>query len=296
MATTVNISTAYKGESAGKIFTQIFLKADTLAKGAIGVIPNVTGELAYLRKTELSDALVDYTCAFEPSGTLDLTEKEVKLKKIQLPLEICKEKFRQRWSASQMGFSAWNDEIPADEKEALMLEIAGIIEASVEKDIWNGVGTQTGHFEGIMTELKADVDANNVDGAVLDATNIISAMGAVIDATPVEVLGHPDFKLAMDLRSFNLYKRALGNSAFAQNPNDFEGYEITVLNGLPANSILTYVKDQVNFLTGLLADLNEIRILDMTDKDLSDNIRIKAVFLAGASYVDGENITYYNAQ
>lgn len=294
MATTVNLTSAYKGEAAGKIFGQVFLKANTLEKEAVNVIPNVVGTTAYLRKTYLSDAIVDYSCSFEPAGTLDLTEKEVKLKKLQLPLEICKETFRQRWSAHQMGYSAWNDEIPADEKEALILEASNFILSAIEKDMWNGVGTTNGHFEGIMTELKADVDANNVDGAALTASNIIASMGAVLDATPVEVLGHNDFKFVMDIKSFNLYRRALGNSAFAQDPYQFEGYEITVLNGLPANSILTYVKDQVVFLTGLESDFNELRILDMTEHDLSDNIRIKAQYLAGASYVDGENITYYN--
>lgn len=296
MSTTVNINSAYKGEQAGKIFTQIFLKADTLEKQAVRVIPNVVGTTAYLVKTELSDAIIDYSCSFEPSGNLDLTEKEVKLKKLQLPLEICKETFRQRWEASQMGFSAWNDEIPANEKEAIMLEVAGLIAQQTEQDIWNGDGSAAGHFEGIVTELKADGDANNVDGAVLTVTNIIDAMGAVLDATPVAVMQRADFTFAMDVKSYGMYKRALGNMAFAQNVEDFEGHKITVLNGLPANSILTYAQEQVVFLTGLLSDFNDIRVLDMTEHDLSDNIRIKAQYLAGASYSDAENITYYNAQ
>lgn len=296
MSTTINVNSAYKGEQAGKIFTQIFLKADTLDKQAVHVIPNVVGTTAYLVKTELSDAITDYSCSWEPSGTLNLEEKEVKLKKLQLPLEICKEKFRQRWSAAQMGFSAWNDEIPANEKEAILLEVAGLIAQQTEQDIWNGVGSSSGHFEGIMTELKADGEANNVDGDVLTVSNIIEKMGEVIDATPTKVLQRADFKFAMDVKSYGMYKRALGLGAYAQNSEEFEGYPITVLNGLPANSILTYAQEQVVFLTGLLSDFNDLRVMDMTDKDLSDNIRVKAQYLAGASYLDGENITYYNAQ
>lgn len=296
MATTVNINSAYNGEAAGKIFTQIFLKADTIEKGAISVIPNVVGTSAYLRKTYLTDGIVDYACGFTPAGTLDLTEKEVKVKKLMLPLEICKETFRQRWSAAQMGFSAWNNEIPADEKEALMLEVAGLIHSTVEKDIWTGDGSVNGHFQGILTELANDTDSNDVTGVAITAANVIEEMGKVLDATPVEVLQHPDFKFAVSTDVYRKYVRALGNAAFAQSASDFEGFELTVLNGLPANSMLTYVKDQMVFLTGLESDLNEIRILDMDEQDLSGNIRVKAVYLAGASYVDGANITWYDAQ
>lgn len=294
--TTVNLSSAYKGEAAGKIFTQIFLKADTIEKGAISVIPNVVGTSAYLRKTYLTDGIVDYACGFTPAGTLDLTEKEVKVKKLMLPLEICKETFRQRWSAAQMGFSAWNNEIPADEKEAILLEVAGLIHSTVEKDIWTGVGTVNGHFQGILTELANDTDSNDVTGVAITAANVIEEMGKVLDATPVEVLQHPDFRFAVSTDVYRKYVRALGNAAFAQSASDFEGFELTVLNGLPANSMLTYVKDQMVFLTGLESDLNEIRILDMDEHDLSGNIRVKAVYLAGASYVDGANITWYDAQ
>ena len=294
--TTVNINTNYAGEAAGKIFTSIFLKADTLEKGAINVIPNVVGTTAYLRKTYLADGIVDYACGWNPAGTLDLDEKEVKAKKLMLELEICKEVFRQRWSAAQMGFSAWNNEIPADEKEALMLEVAGLIASQVEKDIWNGDGSVNGHFQGILTELATDADSNKVTGVAITAANVIEEMGKVLDATPVEVLQHPDFKFAVSTDVYRKYVRALGNAAFAQSASDFEGFELTVLNGLPANSMLTYVKDQMVFLTGLESDLNEIRIKDMDETDLSGNIRVKAVYLAGASYVDGANITWYSVQ
>lgn len=292
--TTVNLTTAYKGEAAGKIFTQIFLKADTIEKDAISVIPNVVGTTAYLRKTYLTDGIVDYACGFTPTGDLDLSEKEVTIKKLMLPLEICKETFRQRWSAAQMGFSAWNNEIPADEREALMLEVSGLIQSQIEKDIWTGDGSVTGHFQGILPQLEADATSNEVTGVAITAANVIAEMGKVLDATPIEVLQHPDFKFAVSTDVYRKYVRALGNAAFAQSATDFEGYELTVLNGLPANSMLTYVKDQLVFLTGLLSDLNEVRILDMDEHDLSGNIRIKAVYLAGVSYVDGANVTWYN--
>lgn len=293
MATTVNLNSAYEGDAVNKIFTQIFMQASTLEKRAIDVYPNVVGNTAFLQKTTLSDGLIDYTCAFTPSGTLDLDEKKVDIKTLQLPLEICKSVFLRRWNAAQMGFSAWNDEIPANEREALMLEIAGTISSSIEKYIWTGDATVNGQFGGILTELENDADANDVAGVAITAANVIAEMGKVLDATPVEVLQAPDFKFAVSTDVYRKYVRALGNANFAQNATDFEGFELTVLNGLPANSMLTYNRGNLVFLTGLEGDMNEIRILDMTAQDLSDNIRIKATFKAGATYVRSEDVTFY---
>lgn len=294
--TTINLNTAYNGKEAGKIFTSIFLSADTLDKNAVNVIPNVVGTTAYLRKTNLSDGIVDFSCGFTPAGTLDLGEKEVSLKKLMLPLEICKETFRQRWSASQMGFSAWNNEIPADEREALLLEVQGLIAQTVEQDIWTGDASQDGHFGGILTELAADTDANDVAGVAITAANVIEEMGKVLDATPTAVLQRQDFVFAVSSDVYRKYVRALGAANFAQSSTDFEGYELTVLNGLPANAMLTYNRDNVVFLTGLESDLNEVRIKDMDETDLSGNIRVKAVYLAGSSYVDGSMVTFYDVQ
>lgn len=293
--TVVNLTTAYNGQVAGRIFTSMFLQADTLAKDAIQVIPNVIGTTAYLRKTELSDGIIDYACGWTPSGEIDLTEKEVKVKKLMLPLEICKDTFAQRWLSHEMGakVSAWGDNIPADEKEALMLEVQSLITSTIERDIWTGNGSLTGHFQGILTELATDATSNSVAGVAITAANVIEEMGKVLDATPVPVLQSPNFKFAVSTDVYRKYVRALGNAAFAQNANDYEGYDLTVLNGLPANSMLTYVKDNLVFLTASLDDINEIRIVDMDTVDLSGTIRIKAVYSAGASYVNGADVTWY---
>ena len=113
MATTVNVTSSFKGLPAGEIFGTIFLKANTIETGSVTVMPNVVGS-GFLRMTGLQDGLADYSCGFNAAGVVDLTEKEYTPKKLKVNLEICKEEFRQRWSAAQMGFSAWNGAIPAD--------------------------------------------------------------------------------------------------------------------------------------------------------------------------------------
>lgn len=293
MATTVNLTSDFSGEAVNEIFTQTFLQANTISTNAIKVIPNVVGLSTYLQKTTLSNALADYTCTFQPSGDVDLDEKKVDLKAIQLNEEICKSVFLQRWSANQMGFSANLGDIPSNEREALIKEMLGIITSNVEKYIWNGVATTAGQFAGIYTELNGDADANDVAGVALTPANIIAEMGKLLDATPVEVLQAPNFKFAMSKKAHQKYVRALGTAYFAQSANTFEGYEIEVLNGLTDNQMLTYDRDNLVFLTGLVGDENVIRTIDMSATTGDDTIRFIANFKAAATYVRSEDVTFY---
>ena len=155
MATSVTINSAYKGSEAGEILGQIFKQANTIGDNLINVIPNTVGS-AFLRKTYVTDGLSDYSCGFSATGAVNLSEVEIAPKKLKVNLEICKETFRSRWSAAQMGFSAHNDQIPADEKEALMLELAGSISAKIDSNIWNGGATVSGEFGGLIPKMVAD--------------------------------------------------------------------------------------------------------------------------------------------
>ena len=293
MATNVNLTSAYVGEAVNEIFTQIFLQANTLEKNAIKVIPNVVGLQTYLQKTTIADAIADYTCTFQPTGDVDLDEKSATLKALQLNLEICKSEFLSRWSASQMGFGANLGEIPANEREALLKEMSGLISASIERNIWNGVSATAGQFGGIYTELNGDANANDVTGVALTPANIIAEMGKLLDATPVEVLQSPNFKFAMSKKAHQKYVRALGTAYFSQPANSFEGYEIEVLNGLTDNQMLTYDRDNLVFLTGLVGEGNEIRTIDMAETTGDDTVRFIANFKAAATYVRSEDVTFY---
>lgn len=293
MATTVNLTSDFAGEAVNEIFTQTFLQANTLEKNAIRVIPNVVGLTTYLQKTTTSNGLADYTCTFQPTGDVNLDEKKVELKAIQLNEEICKSTFLERWSADQMGFGAPTGDIPANEKAALIKSYLGQITSSLERSIWNGVQATAGQFGGIYTELNGDVNANDVTGVALTPANIIAEMGKLLDATPVEVLQAPNFKFAMSKKAHQKYVRALGTAYFSQPANSFEGYEIEVLNGLTDNQMLTYDRDNLVFLTGLVGEQNELRTLDMSAITGDDTVRFIANFKAAATYVRSEDVTFY---
>lgn len=295
MPTTVTVNSAFKGVPAGKIVGAIFKQANTISKNLINVIPNVVGS-GFLRKTNITDGLANYACGFSASGAVNLSEVEITPKKLKVNLEICKEDFRSRWSAAQMGFSAHNDEIPADEKEALFQELINSISAKIEQHIWTGVATIDGQFQGLLPKMVADSTVVKVGTPVaITPANVVAQMGKTLDLAKDEVIGREDFVFAVSSNVYRAYVRAMGATVanYQADLAEFEGYKLEIATGLPANTMVLYNRANVSFLTGLESDLQEVRILDMDEHDLSGTIRVAMVFTAGVGYAYGADIVLY---
>ena len=111
----------------------------------------------------------------------------------------------------------------------------------------------------------------------------------------------------MSTNIFQAYKRALGG--FASNvgaagvrdlgPNQdiniemFDGIKVFRAPGLADNTAVAAEKSNLFFGTGLLADHNEVKVLDMADLDGSQNARIIMRFTAGVQYGVIEDIVTY---
>ena len=76
-------------------------------------------------------------------------------------------------------------------------------------------------------------------------------------------------------------------------PTFFDGVEIFMANGLAANTALLAQKSNLYFATGLLSDLNEVKVLDMGDLDGSQNVRVIMRFTADAKYGFAEDCVTY---
>lgn len=299
MATTQSITSTYAGQDAGVYISAAIKTADTIEKGVIEVLPNIKFK-SVIHRLELADGTVDFACDFTPGGSVTLTEKILEPKKLMLPLELCKENFVSTWEAESMGFGANNDSLPATFQEYFIAKVLEKQAAKIDSDIWNGT-TGSGEFEGLITKWAADSDIIKtfaVSGSVT-AANVIATLNAVYDAIPDAVIGKEDLQFVVSNNVAKSYKRALSTLGFrndfsvGEKPLDFEGLEMKVINGLPASTIAVFQKSNVYFGTGLLNDSNEISILDMKDKDLSDNVRFKLVYTAGVQYVVPTEIVLY---
>lgn len=307
MATTTSITTTYAGEFAGKYISAALLSADTIEGGGITIKPNV--KFKEVMKTLSTDAIVkDATCDFSDTSTITLAEKILQPEEFQVNLELCKKDFHSDWEAISMGYSAF-DELPANFADFLIGHVAAKVAQKTEQTIWTGATANAGEFNGFGALLAADGDVVDVTGTAVTAANVIAEMGKVVDAIPTSVYGKEDLYIYVPQNVARAYVRALGgfgasglgaNGVASQgttwyNGGDlaFDGVKIFVASGMADNTMVAAQKSNLFFGTGLLADSNEVKLLDMADLDGSQNVRVVMRYTAGVQIGIGADIVYY---
>ena len=302
-----SITTTYAGEFAGKYISAALLSADTIEGGGITVKPNV--KYKEVMKTLSTNALVkDAACDFADQSTVTLAERILQPEEFQVNLELCKKDFHNDWEAVQMGYSAF-DSLPPSFADFLIGHIAAKVAQKTEENIWQGATANAGEFDGFTALLAADADVIDVVGTTVDASNVITELGKVVDAIPTSVYGKEDLYIYVSQSIARAYVRALGgfgasglgangvNNAGTTwyNGGDlaFDGVKLFVCSGMPDNDMVAAQKSNLFFGTGLLADHNEVKLIDMADLDGSQNVRVVMRFTAGVQHGIGADIVYY---
>jgi hypothetical protein len=309
LSTTTSITTTYTGEFAGKYIAAALLSAPTLEKGGITIMPNVKFKQV-IKKVATDSIIANATCDFDPTTTITLTEKILQPESFQVNLTLCKTDFRSDWDAIQMGYSAF-DVLPKSFADFLIAHAAEKVAAAMETSIWTGVNATAGQFAGIMTQLDADATlpaGQKIAGTTVDATNVVDELGSILDALPSQLYGKEDLKLYVSNNIYRAYVRALGgfaangvgangydNKGTNQVLNDvyFDGVKVFMASGLAANTALLAQTSNLYFATGLLNDMNEVRVLDMSENDGSQNVRVIMRFTADAKYGFAEDVVSY---
>ena len=307
MATTTTVTSNYEGKAAGAIIGGCFKEADTLRLGLLSVAENVNFKLN-LRKIQYTDGTVDYACGFTPEGAIALTEKVLEPKKLMNPFQICKEQFRATWSEDLMGASAWNVNAPRDIMEAITLEVLSSQAAKIDDDIWNGVAATAGEFNGLLTQFATDADIIKIGSGITRGTdtakaavtedNVLPFLKLALSSMP-DCMKRKDVVVAVSPDVFQAYTffligKGISNDGNAENKQArFGRYTLTEVNGLPANTIVIFEKKNVVFATGLLADHNELKIVDEDEIGLLTGfIRGKMVYNAGVGYYNSDEIVW----
>jgi hypothetical protein len=302
-----SITTTYAGEFAGKYVSAALLSADTIEGGGITVKPNVKYK-EVMKKLSTNALVKDAACDFADQSTVTLTERILQPEEFQVNLELCKKDFRNDWEAVQMGYSAF-DSLPPSFADYLLGHVIAKVAQKNEQNIWSGVTANAGEFDGFTTLLAADADVIDVVGTTVTAANVITELGKVVDAIPTAVYGKEDLYLYVSSNVARAYVRALGGFGasglgaaginnqgttwFNNQDLAFDGVKLFVAPGMPDNDIVAAQKENLFFGTGLLADHNEVKLIDMADLDGSQNVRVVMRFTAGVQYGIGSDIVYY---
>jgi len=316
MATSVTINTTYAGESAGKYIASALLSANTIENGGVTVMPNIKFR-STMKKAVLDELVVAGSCDFEPTGELILTERILQPKELQVNMQLCKQDFRDDWDAISMGYSVY-DNLPPNFQEWLIAYVLGKVSAVNETSLWNGVSTPlNGEYDGLLTQMSAGITAgdipagNVVTGVAITTGNVIAELGKVVDAISNANYGHEQLRIYVPQNVMRAYVRALGGfGSFLNGENNsgidtqgtmwynnqalsFDGVPLFMANGLPKDKMVATTTDNLYFGTGVQNDANEVKLLDMSDLDGSQNVRVIVRYTAGANYGVGTDIITY---
>ena len=319
----------YAGEFAGQYIAAALLSAKTLDNKYVEIHPNVKFK-EVIQKLDVSGIVQDASCDFVTSGSVALSERILEPKELQVNLQLCKQEFVDSWMALQLGFSAF-DTIPASFNDYLISYVGGKVAEATEQNIWAGTNVN-GQFAGFQSLLSASVAAGTtvVSGAItvssgvipafsgsavvggapisgsITSANVIAKLNDIVNSIPDAVYGKEDLLLYVGTGVAKAYQTALGGGAVGANgynnqltvgekPYNFNGIDIVMCPGMSANKVVAAQKSNLFFGTGLLSDYNEVKVLDMSNIDGSQNYRIVMRFTSGVQFGIGSDIVYYGA-
>lgn len=310
MATTTSITTTYAGEFAGKYISAALLSASTIENGGIEVKPNIKYK-EVIKKIATDGIVKNATCDFDATSTVTLTERIIQPEEFQVNLQLCKKDFRSDWEAVQMGYSTF-DNLPPSFADFLLAHVAAKVAEKTEQNIWKGATATAGEFDGFVTLATADatvLDVASPASGGVTAANVIAEMGKVVDLIPAALYGKEDLYLYVSQSVARDYVRALGGfgaSGLGANGTNnmgtqwwnngslsFDGVKIFVANGMANDYMMAAQKSNLFFGTGLLNDQNEVKLIDLSDLDGSQNVRVVARFTAAVQYGIGSEIVLY---
>jgi len=307
MATTTNVTTTYAGEFALPYIQAALLNPSTIRNGGVTVKPNVKFKQV-LKKVAMSDLIKDGSCDFTPTGTITLTENILQPEEFQVNFTLCKQDFRDDWEAIAMGLSA-HDNLPPNLADFIIAKTAAEVATANETIIWQGATATAGEYDGFLARFAADASVIDVTGTTVNAGNVITELGKVVDAIPAAIYGKEDLFIYVPQNVYRAYVRALGGfgasgvgaNGFEGRGNNqvlgdlaFDGVKLFLAEGLPSNEMVAAQSSNLFFGTSLMSDWNEVKVLDMADLDGSQNVRFVMRYTANVNYAYGSEIVYYS--
>jgi hypothetical protein len=296
MATTVNNTTTYAGRFAGEYIKAAFYANETLQH--VTVKENIAYKQVVKRIND-NVTFANATCAFTPTGEIDLTERVLELKKLQYQREICKNTFNDSWEAGDVQ----NGTLGTNLTEGLISTMLAGIAQNNENLIWTGSAANAGEYDGFLQLMGADGDINFVASPVaIDSTNVFAKIQALIAAAPLglkKATERPVIYMSNDVWEAYMYANAAaGNGWYTyagpEVQKSFMGlYNIAVCPGMPAATMIMAQPSNLWFGTNLTAEWNNIQVVDM-GAWAEDNVRFSAKFFAGTQYGVSEDIAAYS--
>lgn len=296
MATTVTSN--FNGDDIKGYLHAAMLQSDTLGNGLITVFENVKAPKA-MKLISSNNILQGDSCDFSPQGDLTITERYLTPKLLKVNEKACLTDFVSSYAALDMGASAsdnWSSEV----MDAIVKEYGQSIGQSLEQMIWTGTDGANS-FDGFETLLATGTAAHGLTEEAVTEANVLAKLKGVVAAIPQALLSREDLVIMVSMPILMAYRNALGGfgvAGYAPNADikltSFNGIKVAGVQGMAANSIIAGQKANFAYATGLMSDMNDVRILDQRDIDGSDNVHFVAKFSGGVQVGRPSEVVYYN--
>jgi hypothetical protein len=199
----------------------------------------------------------------------------------------------------------------------MIAHVAAEVAQNTELNIWQGdTGAGSNNsFDGFEKLIAAAVTATDIPAGqiitagTLSATNIVTELSKVVDAIPASLYGKEDLFIYIGSAAAKYYVQALGgfgaNGLGANGVANMgtqwwnngsltvNGVKIFVAPGMSADKIYAAQRSNLYFGTGLLNSTQEVKMLDMSDLDASNNVRIVMRFTSAVQFGIASDLVSY---
>ena len=317
LATTTNITTTYAGEFAGEYIAAALLSASTIDDGGLTVKANIAFK-EVIKKLATNALVASASCDFTPTSTITLTERIIEPVELQVNLQLCKYDFVNDWEAQSMGYGL-GQTLPPKFTDFMIAHVASEVAQNTEFCIWQGdtAAAANNSFDGFEKLIAASAAAGDIPAAQqvalvaggLTSANIIDELSKVVDAIPAALYGKEDLFLYIGSAAAKLYVQALGgfgaNGLGANGVANMgtqwwnngsltvNGVKIFVCPGMSPNKMYAAQRSNLYFGTGLLNSTQEVKVLDMSDLDASNNVRMVMRFTSAVQFGIAADLVEY---
>jgi len=293
-----SLTKVYVGQEAAGFISASLLSGETLAKDNITLLPNVAFKVN-LKSFDLSaSSVVDATCDFTDAGDITYIEKSLAPDNFGLNKQMCKKDWLSTYAGASMRVGT-DGTLPANFQEYIIGHAGALVGQENEKSIWAGATGNSGEFDGFEVLAAADSTVVDVTGTTLSAANIVAELGKVRDAILDANYGQEDLGIYIGTAAMKFYISAQAALGYQDqfhvgvSEANFEGTKLILCPGMSANKMIAARKSNLFYATDLVNNLAEVKVIDMTENDGSDNVRLVMKWNAGVGFATGSDVVLY---
>jgi len=256
-----------------------------------------------LANVTFGNILAPSTCNFSaPTDNLDAVDIDVCA--LSAMAQICQFDLEQSFLALQMSQGSNGDFTVASFMSYYWTEMAARIGNDLELIRWQGDTTSEDAVlslcDGYIKRLCADNAVNGLYSGVIDSSNVLAKMTAVLQASPAAVQAkRNDLRLFVSSDVFVNYQiaAASGNTltyVTAPLAPTFLGIKIVLAEGMPTSTMVLALKTDLIYAFDAEGDAKALKAVNLSDSVAEPYIRTRANLKAGFHYTNPDQIVMYN--